>query len=167
MRKQFLISFGLLAFALADHAQAQGSACASVPQVMPAASTLLAPVSAELVSLTEQVTISGGVLSRGTDEAQSLEQVLLRMRVDECRDAVRAAPVQAAVNPNDPATYKPQTPHDNTPWRFNMIQDGKRMTADEFSAWMEARGLRVAGGAPATAQQPEVAEPAPEQPQQP
>lgn len=51
----------------------------------------------------------------------------------------------------DAADYKPKTEHDNTPYRFNMEQNGKRMTADEFDAWMKARGVRVATGKPATA----------------
>jgi hypothetical protein len=29
-----------------------------------------------------------------------------------------------------------------------MTQDGKQMTADDFEAWMKARGIRVAKGAP-------------------
>lgn len=33
-------------------------------------------------------------------------------------------------------------------YRFNMTQHGRRMTADEFDAWMKARGIRVAKGAP-------------------
>lgn len=49
----------------------------------------------------------------------------------------------------DAAAYKPKTEHDNTPWRFNMEQNGKRMSADEFDAWMKARGVRVATGKPA------------------
>ena len=49
----------------------------------------------------------------------------------------------------DAATYKPKTEHDNTPYRFNMEQNGKRMSADEFDAWMKARGVRVATGKPA------------------
>src|SRR5690606_20914621 len=49
----------------------------------------------------------------------------------------------------DPNTYVPQTAHDNTPWRFNMQQDGKSMSADEFDAWMKQRGVRVATGQPA------------------
>lgn len=36
-------------------------------------------------------------------------------------------------------------------YRFNMTQNGRRMSADEFDAWMKARGIRVAKGAPATA----------------
>jgi hypothetical protein len=41
-----------------------------------------------------------------------------------------------------------------------MSQNGKRMTADEFDAWMKSRGVRVvkAPGAPAAAPAP--AEPA-------
>jgi len=31
-------------------------------------------------------------------------------------------------------------------WRFNMLQDGKAMSADEFDAWMKARRARVATG---------------------
>lgn len=37
--------------------------------------------------------------------------------------------------------------------RFNMTQDGKKMTADDFDAWMKKNGYRVATGAPA--KQPE------------
>ena len=39
-------------------------------------------------------------------------------------------------------------------YRFNMTQNGRRMSADEFDAWMKARGIRVAKGAPATAKPP-------------
>lgn len=46
--------------------------------------------------------------------------------------------------------YVPRTQHDNSPWRFDMSQNGRRMTADEFGAWMKAKGIRVAAGKPAT-----------------
>lgn len=49
----------------------------------------------------------------------------------------------------DPNTYVPKTAHDNTPWRFNMQQDGRSMSADEFDSWMRQRGVRVATGKPA------------------
>ena len=32
--------------------------------------------------------------------------------------------------------------------RFDMQQNGRSMTAEEFDAWMKARGIRVAKGAP-------------------
>lgn len=34
-------------------------------------------------------------------------------------------------------------------YRFEMSQNGRRMTADEFDAWMKANGIRIAKGAPA------------------
>ena len=33
--------------------------------------------------------------------------------------------------------------------RFDMQQNGRSMTAEEFDVWMKARGIRVAKGAPA------------------
>ena len=47
-----------------------------------------------------------------------------------------------------PGAYVPLTKDDNTPWRFDMSQNGKRMTAAEFDAWMKAKGIRVATGKP-------------------
>lgn len=35
-------------------------------------------------------------------------------------------------------------------WRFDMTQDGKAMTADQFDAWMASRRARVATGKPGT-----------------
>ncbi|WP_343223488.1 hypothetical protein [Lysobacter sp. GX 14042] len=57
-----------------------------------------------------------------------------------------ATPAAPAPELIDAATYKPRTEFDNTPWRFNMNQNGERMTADAFAAWMEAKGVRVAKG---------------------
>jgi rare lipoprotein A len=36
----------------------------------------------------------------------------------------------------------------NTEWRFDMRQDGRTMSADEFDAWMQSRRARVAPGKP-------------------
>jgi hypothetical protein len=69
------------------------------------------------------------------------------------------------LSPEDPAAYKPRTQYDNTPWRFNMNQNGRNMTADEFSAWMQSRGVRVARGAataPAAAAPAATGTPAPD-----
>jgi hypothetical protein len=55
------------------------------------------------------------------------------------------------------AAYVPLTKDDNTPWRFDMSQNGKRMTAAEFDAWMKAKGIRVATGKPGTAAAPTAA----------
>lgn len=58
----------------------------------------------------------------------------------------RPAP-QAAATPVPPAGERDAT----GAYRFNMTQNGRRMSADEFDAWMKARGIRVAKGAPAKA----------------
>ena len=152
MRKLSLTGLVVLAATFAPQIHAQGIGCAAVPLVMPLNAAALAPVSAELVSITEQMAISGGVLTRANDPSQSVEQVLLRMQVESCRNVARSAPALPGVDPNDPATYKPRTEFDNAPWRFDMTQNGKRMTADEFSAWMESRGIRVSQGVPRTAE---------------
>src|SRR5690606_17149093 len=128
----------------------------------------IAPVAAELADAGNPLGIPGSVLAQAFDASQALDQVLLRIRIEACRDVSVAAPAPGVLDPNNPAAYKPRTEFDNTPWRFNMSQDGKNMTADEFSAWMQSRGVRVARGAapapapvettePVTA--PEIAEP--------
>ena len=58
-----------------------------------------------------------------------------------------AAPAPAQVA-QQPGAYVPKTKDDNTPWRFDMNQNGRRMTAEEFDAWMKAKGIRVATGRP-------------------
>ncbi len=45
-----------------------------------------------------------------------------------------------------PGVYVPLTKDDNTPWRFDMRQNGRQMTAAEFEAWMKAKGIHVATG---------------------
>lgn len=73
-----------------------------------------------------------------------------RARPGDCPAPTRvlAAPAKSA------AAAGPGSPLDNASWRFEMSQNGTRMTADEFSAWMEARGVRVAKGAPGVAAPP-------------
>jgi hypothetical protein len=53
-----------------------------------------------------------------------------------------------------PGAYVPLTKDDNSPWRFDMSQNGKRMTAVEFDAWMKAKGIRVATGKPTSTAPP-------------
>jgi hypothetical protein len=109
--------------------------------------TLLSSVAPELGANTSQLGAPSGVLAHAYDEALSVDRVLLRLRVRACEQVAMAMPAPAVANPNDPAAYKPKTEFDNTPWRFDMNQNGKRMTAEEFDAWMKSRGVRVAKGA--------------------
>ena len=142
-------------------------ACSSdLLSAMPVRPTVLAPVAIELNAGTGQAGSAAGVLGQAFDEALSVDNVLLRIRQDGCR-AVANAPAGGVVNPNDPAAYKPKTEFDNTPWRFNMTQNGKRMTADEFDAWLKSRGVRVVGRKePASTTAPAAATPAAEKPKQ-
>lgn len=126
----------------------------------PVRPALLAPVAIELSAATTQLGGASGVLSQAFDEALSVDNVLLRIRQDGCRAMANAKPAGSVVDSNDPAAYKPKTEFDNTPWRFNMTQNGKRMTADEFDAWMKSKGVRVAKGNPANSV-PAASEPAP------
>jgi hypothetical protein len=147
-----------LAGALAFPGMANAINCSAPSQALPVRPTLLAPIASELVPPTSLLGARSGVLSQAYDEAQSVDHVLLRLRIEGCQDVAKAMPAPSAIDPNDPAAYKPKTEFDNTPWRFDMSQNGKRMTADEFSAWMKARGVPAAapgavpaGTAPATA----------------
>lgn len=136
---------GLSCLLLAGVAQAQSAQCGSMaaPKALPIRPTVVAPIAPELVVPSHQLGAPTGVLSQAFDESLSVDQVLFRLRVEGCQVA-NALPVPSAVpSPNDPAAYKPKTQFDNTPWRFNMNQNGKRMTAEEFDAWMKAKGVRV------------------------
>ena len=57
-------------------------------------------------------------------------------------------------------TAPPPVPVSHGTNRFEMTQHGQRMTADDFDAWMKARGIRVAKGAPAPAARTGRAKPA-------
>lgn len=136
---------------------AQAMDCSTTSQ--PMRSTITAPVASEFAAASSPLGAPNGVLSQAYDEAQSVDQVLLRIRIESCQNVAMTTPAPNVLNPNDPATYKPRTQFDNTPWRFNMSQNGKNMTADEFSAWMKSRGVRVARGS--NAQAPVAVPPAP------
>lgn len=145
-----LIALPLMLAAGLLKANTPAPSCTNVPQVLPQAAGAMASVAQELYSHTSDLGAPTGVLSQAYDQSLSVDQVLLRMKIEACRVAV-AVPAPSPLNPNDPAAYQPKTAHDNTPWRFDMTQNGKRMTADEFDAWMKARGVRIATGRPAQA----------------
>ena len=136
-----------LAAGLAAPAVALASTCPT-PAPQPLQATAVVPVANELAALSPgQLGSPDGVLAQAYEENLSLDLVLLRIRMQACRDLASVTPGASVVDPADPAAYKPRTEFDNTPWRFNMSQNGKNMTADEFSAWMKSRGVRVARGA--------------------
>lgn len=123
---------------------------ANVP-AQPLSAIVLAPVANELMLLGKPLGAPDGVLSQTANESESVDQVLLRIRIESCQHVATITPAPGTISPDDPAAYKPRTQFDNTPWRFNMSQNGKNMTADEFSAWMKSRGVHVARGMGAVA----------------
>lgn len=146
-----LISASLLCLAAIPAVQAAPNCAGNLlPQSLPARPTVIAPVSPEFTPTATKLGEPSGVLSHTFDEAQSLDRVLLRLRIEGCQNVAKALPAPTAAGAA--AAYKPKTEFDNTPWRFDMNQNGKRMTAEEFDAWMKSRGVRVAkGAAPAVA----------------
>lgn len=143
-------------------AHAVTAQCQGVAAQMPAAGpTVLAPVAVEFVAANPQLGSQRGVLAPAFDELHSLENVLLRLRAEGCRAAAAtpAPAVHAAA-----AGYVKKTEFDNTPYRFNMTQNGKRMTADDFDAWMQANGYSVGRRVdPNAPQTPEASEATPPQ----
>ncbi|WP_313927233.1 hypothetical protein [Pseudoxanthomonas sp.] len=164
MRRHVLASLLGIAAIPAAHAAPDCSGSLVQPPLKTPA-TVIAPVAPEFTAAATQLGAPSGVLaSHAFDESQSVERVLMRLRIEGCRNVAKALPTApaAATASASPAAYQPKTAHDNTPWRFDMSQNGKRMTADEFDAWMKSRGVRVvkAPGAPAAAPAPEPVEPA-------
>lgn len=151
---------GLLCLALIPAADAAPNCAGStVSQPLPLPATVIAPAAAEFYTRSVQLGMPTGVLAQPYSSDQSVDRVLLRLRVEGCQDLAKVIPPGGTVNPNDPAAYKATTAFDNTPWRFDMSQNGKRMTAEEFDSWMKARGVRVVKARPAADASPAAATP--------
>lgn len=122
--------------------------CAAVQAPAVESATAALPVAPAFETPAHRLGAPSGVLQHAYSDAVSAEQVVTRLQLEACLLAKAATPAAPGLPAaDDPAAYKPKTEFDNTPWRFDMNQNGKRMTADEFSAWMKARGVRVARGA--------------------
>ena len=175
MRRLVLALVSLTGVSLAHAQTAETCASLAAPRALPVQPTVVAPLAPGLAAPSHQLGAPTGVLANAFDESRSVDQVLFRLQVDQCRNVASVTPPVApdaplpaampgvpaaapgatadtttdATSPTstDPAAYQPKTEFDNTPWRFDMNQNGKRMTADEFSAWMKSKGVRVARGA--------------------
>jgi rare lipoprotein A len=85
-----------------------------------------------------------------TQPASAIDHLLAALPIASANASER--PPQAA------ATVASGTPPQADSQRFDMRQNGRTMTADEFDQWMQARRMRVATGKPAA---PREAEPTP------
>ena len=125
----------------------------TVPQPLPMRVTALPPLSAELPGSGRQLGAPEGLLAYAGNEAQSVDRVLLRLRLEGCQNVAQSA------------GYVPQTKWDNTPWRFNAGGAGKKFNAADFDAWMVAHGVHISKGSSATpAAQPPAQESPSEEP---
>jgi hypothetical protein len=97
------------------------------------------------------------MLPASTDASAGLSLVAPEMLHAPSPDPFCATAVQTLASIRAPlpsvatassGAYVPLTKDDNTPWRFDMSQNGKRMTSAEFDAWMKMKGIRVATGKP-------------------
>jgi len=146
MHRSFILIL-VLAIPVAAIAQPGIGSCGSaILPAMPVRPTVVAPVAIELSAASTQLGNSASVLGQAFDEAFSVDSVLLRIKLEGCQATANIPTGAVGLGAADPAAYKPRTEFDNTPWRFNMNQNGKNMTADEFSEWMKSRGVRVAKG---------------------
>lgn len=136
MRYVHVAGLMLLGMASAQAIAAPDCSVTSVPQPLPLRPTALPPLSAELPSSSRQLGAPDGVLAYASNEAQAVDRVLLRLRLEGCQNVSQAA------------AYVPRTKWDNSPYRFSAGGNGKKFTAAEFSAWMESKGIHVSKGAP-------------------
>jgi hypothetical protein len=129
--------------------------CAALKPVAPAQTNALQlnPIAEELAAPSAQIG-SGVGFSQLFSDGVTVDLALSRAKHHECR-ALAAATQPLPTS----GGYQPK-PGDATAWRFDMTQNGKRMTADEFDAWMKARGVRVVQGPPKPVQA--AAEPVPQ-----
>lgn len=156
------IASGLIGISLLGlTAGAQASVdCATLKPQAPAKGHALqsTPIAEELAAPDAQIG-SGVGFAQLFVQGTSVELVLARVKHNECRaTAATAQPLSGAAG-----AYQPK-PGDAQAWRFDMTQNGKRMTADEFDAWMKARGVRVVQGPAKPAAPPPPPAPAPEPP---
>lgn len=156
-RMHGLTAMGLIALSAATFACPTHAAtvdCASFKPLVPAKGNALqlTPIAEELAAPNAQVGTGVG-FAQLFSEGATVEVVLSRVQHQECR-ATSAARQSLPATANAGA-YQPKPGESSTAWRFDMTQNGKRMTADEFDAWMKARGVRVVKGpAPAVAPPP-------------
>jgi hypothetical protein len=134
------IALGLLGCMVSP---ANAADCAALKPQLSKSNPLQAPPIAEELALPRALGTGFGLAS---SSAPTVEVVLSRAQHHECRASAAAA--ANAAKPPQGGSY-----------RFNMTQGGKRMTADEFDAWMKAQGVRVVKSparaeAPAPASQP-------------
>lgn len=148
MKLLAVLAFSLVLLASPANADVDASIDCSgsmVPQPLPVRPSGLPPVAFELKGVGSQHGSPRGTLAHGSDESQAVDQVLLRLRMQNCAPTI--------ADPGD--GYVKKTEFDNSPYRFNA---GTGFTAAEFEAWMKERGIRIVNGRAVVGGRPAAAE---------
>jgi len=132
----------LLSLMLATTTQARVPCETKLPTLPPPHPAALAPLAEGFAAIPPKTWPQASGLS-GVDLTYSVQRVLHRRQLARCREAIAVAltPVAAPVPADD--GYVKKTEFDNTPYRFNMTQGGRRMSADDFDAWLKDNGHSV------------------------
>nr|WP_257644189.1 septal ring lytic transglycosylase RlpA family protein [Luteimonas salinisoli] len=97
----------------------------------------------------------------GAPAAEAPTPVAAPTAIDRLVEALPIAAASAGERPAAPAPAAGVQPAPAGEWRFDMLRDGRVMTADEFDAWMAERRVRVATGRPGIPASPAAAAAAP------
>ncbi len=135
MRKAYWWSIGLLLLPLQVMAAVDCSV-ARKPHAVASDALQLAPIADELGAT--GMTPGGAGFAATIDNRVTVEEAASRLHQQTCATASSAL---ANARPGTPGATPPAA--GGTKLRFDMTQNGKRMTADEFDAWMKAQGVRV------------------------
>ncbi len=96
----------------------------------------------------EQIAAAEAKAAAEAEAARKAEAA--RAEAERKRKAAQKRPVYTKGDrkPGTPAP-KPEEPAKPKEVRFNMTQGGKKMTAEDFDAWMKSQGIRIVPAKPA------------------
>jgi len=116
--------------------------------------------SGRLIDLSYAAAVKLGYRSRGVahvrvdaltpGEAAATGSLVAKAEAAKTDPAAQAQLAQQVASSNMPSAVPlaPAASAVNTEYRFDMKQNGKAMSADEFDAWLKARRIRIATGKP-------------------
>ncbi|WP_226469419.1 septal ring lytic transglycosylase RlpA family protein [Luteimonas panaciterrae] len=92
---------------------------------------------------------AGAASSATTASSSAIDTLVQALPIASANASERQPTTVASAGSRTAASSTDKTPppaSSDLDWRFDMRQDGRAMTADEFDAWMKARRARVATG---------------------
>lgn len=104
----------------------------------------------------KQGTAKVRVEALSADEARETQSVVAKAKAAKDNPAATQALAAQIASDNKPQGIALQDPKTaaNGEYRFDMTQNGRAMSADEFDRWLSARRVRIATGKPGTPDKP-------------